>query len=163
MRVSTIPRNCHMVGGLSKALGPVDRTRGTSDGHSFPSWRTGCASDPKAFGACASRISLRISQLDGRVTLTVPEGVSEREALAFAASKRNMDSRTPDQAGRRRDCGAGHAGAAGRSNVPDRAGRRTACCHHRWSDRGSRGAGSGGRAIGRTSQADCAGATGAGV
>jgi predicted metal-dependent hydrolase len=35
----------------------------------------------------ARRISLRISQLDGRVTLTVPEGVSEREALAFAHQK----------------------------------------------------------------------------
>ena len=35
----------------------------------------------------ARRISLRVSQLDGRVTLTLPLGVPEAEALAFAASK----------------------------------------------------------------------------
>lgn len=35
----------------------------------------------------ARRISLRISQLDGRVTLTLPSGVKEAEALEFAASK----------------------------------------------------------------------------
>jgi len=35
----------------------------------------------------ARRISLRVSGLDGRVTLTVPRGVSEAEALKFAASK----------------------------------------------------------------------------
>lgn len=35
----------------------------------------------------ARRISLRISQLDGRVTLTLPTGVKESEALEFAASK----------------------------------------------------------------------------
>jgi len=35
----------------------------------------------------ARRITLRVSQLDGRVTLTVPRGVPEREALAFAAEK----------------------------------------------------------------------------
>ncbi|MEO9779103.1 MAG: SprT family zinc-dependent metalloprotease [Sedimentitalea sp.] len=35
----------------------------------------------------ARRISLRISQLDGRVTLTLPTGVREVEALEFAASK----------------------------------------------------------------------------
>ncbi|MFD2738250.1 M48 family metallopeptidase [Sulfitobacter aestuarii] len=37
--------------------------------------------------ARARRISLRISQLDGRVTLTMPRRVPEREALAFAQSK----------------------------------------------------------------------------
>ncbi len=37
--------------------------------------------------ARARRISLRISQLDGRVTLTLPKGVPEREALAFAREK----------------------------------------------------------------------------
>lgn len=37
--------------------------------------------------ARARRISLRISQLDGRVTLTLPSGVPEREALEFAESK----------------------------------------------------------------------------
>lgn len=37
--------------------------------------------------ARARRISLRISQLDGRVTLTLPPRVPEREALAFAHEK----------------------------------------------------------------------------
>ncbi|MGA9253506.1 MAG: SprT family zinc-dependent metalloprotease [Roseobacter sp.] len=37
--------------------------------------------------ARARRISLRISQLDGRVTLTVPKGVADREAISFAHEK----------------------------------------------------------------------------
>ncbi len=37
--------------------------------------------------ARARRISLRVSGLDGRVTLTLPHGVSEREGLAFARQK----------------------------------------------------------------------------
>jgi predicted metal-dependent hydrolase len=37
--------------------------------------------------ARARRISLRISQLDGRVTLTMPSRLAEGEALAFARSK----------------------------------------------------------------------------
>ena len=37
--------------------------------------------------ARARRISLRISQLDGRVTLTLPKQVAEREALEFAREK----------------------------------------------------------------------------
>lgn len=37
----------------------------------------------------AKRLSLRISQLDGRVTLTVPARVSEREGWAFAQEKRD--------------------------------------------------------------------------
>ena len=37
--------------------------------------------------ARARRISLRISQLDGRVTLTLPRGVPERQALDFARDK----------------------------------------------------------------------------
>ncbi|SDE05565.1 M48 family metallopeptidase [Ruegeria marina] len=37
--------------------------------------------------ARARRISLRISQLDGRVTLTLPRGVAEHEAIEFARSK----------------------------------------------------------------------------
>lgn len=37
--------------------------------------------------ARAKRISLRISQLDGRVTLTLPIGVPDAEALEFAQSK----------------------------------------------------------------------------
>ena len=35
----------------------------------------------------ARRMTLRISRVDGAVTLTVPRGVSEREALAFAREK----------------------------------------------------------------------------
>lgn len=35
----------------------------------------------------ARRISLRVSQLDGRVTLTLPHGVSTREAMDFAQDK----------------------------------------------------------------------------
>lgn len=35
----------------------------------------------------ARRISLRMSQLDGRVTLTLPHRVPEREAIAFAREK----------------------------------------------------------------------------
>ncbi len=35
----------------------------------------------------ARRISLRVSRLDGRVTLTLPHGVPEAEALAFAREK----------------------------------------------------------------------------
>lgn len=35
----------------------------------------------------ARRITLRISRLDGRVTLTLPRGVAEAEALDFARSK----------------------------------------------------------------------------
>lgn len=37
--------------------------------------------------ARARRISLRISQLDGRVTLTYPQSVAESEAIGFARSK----------------------------------------------------------------------------
>ncbi|MEN8658593.1 SprT family zinc-dependent metalloprotease [Marivita sp.] len=39
--------------------------------------------------ARARRMTLRISRVDGAVTLTVPRGVSEREALEFAAEKRD--------------------------------------------------------------------------
>lgn len=49
----------------------------------------------------ARRISLRISQLDGRVTLTLPANVPEAEALAFARSKENWIrghlARRPDE------------------------------------------------------------------
>ncbi|MCR9151451.1 MAG: M48 family metallopeptidase [Rhodobacteraceae bacterium] len=37
--------------------------------------------------ARARRLSLRVSRLDGRVTLTIPAGASEAEAAAFARSK----------------------------------------------------------------------------
>lgn len=53
--------------------------------------------------ARARRISLRISQLDGRVTLTVPKSVREGEALQFARDKegwirRHLDRRPEDVA-----------------------------------------------------------------
>lgn len=37
--------------------------------------------------ARARRLSLRVSSLDGRVTLTVPRGIGQRAALAFARDK----------------------------------------------------------------------------
>jgi len=37
--------------------------------------------------ARARRMTLRVSSIDGRVTLTLPRGVSEREAMAFAGEK----------------------------------------------------------------------------
>lgn len=48
----------------------------------------------------ARRISLRISQLDGRVTLTMPQGIQESEAIEFVESKeqwirKHLDNR-PD-------------------------------------------------------------------
>ena len=51
--------------------------------------------------ARAKRISLRISQLDGRVTLTLPRRLAEREALEFARSKevwirKHLDARGAD-------------------------------------------------------------------
>lgn len=39
--------------------------------------------------ARARRISLRVSGIDGRVTLTLPKGVAEREALDFARSRQD--------------------------------------------------------------------------
>lgn len=52
--------------------------------------------------ARAKRISLRISQLDGRVTLTLPRRVSEAEGIAFAREKEvwlrgHLDKRGSDQ------------------------------------------------------------------
>jgi predicted metal-dependent hydrolase len=51
--------------------------------------------------ARAKRISLRISQLDGRVTLTMPKRLATGEALAFAQSKepwirQHLDARGTD-------------------------------------------------------------------
>ncbi|MEH6647983.1 M48 family metallopeptidase [Sulfitobacter sp.] len=51
--------------------------------------------------AQAKRISLRISQLDGRVTLTMPKRLAEREAIDFARSKeawirKHLDARGGD-------------------------------------------------------------------
>ena len=52
--------------------------------------------------ARAKRISLRISQLDGRVTLTLPRRVSDAEGIAFAREKEawlrgHLDQRGADQ------------------------------------------------------------------
>ena len=49
----------------------------------------------------ARRISLRISALDGRVTLTLPKGLSERKALDFAREKeawmrRHLEAQQPE-------------------------------------------------------------------
>jgi len=44
--------------------------------------------------ARALRLSLRVSGLDGAVTLTVPRGVSEAEALGFARSREDWLRRT---------------------------------------------------------------------
>lgn len=48
------------------------------------------------------RLSLRVSRLDGRVTLSMPKRLPEREALAFLREKepwirQHLASRTPDQ------------------------------------------------------------------
>ena len=49
----------------------------------------------------ARRLSLRVSGLDGQVTLTVPHGVSEAEALGFARSRSDWLRRAlADQPGR---------------------------------------------------------------
>tara|TARA_R110002012_G_scaffold38863_1_gene107764 strand:- start:8564 stop:9253 length:690 start_codon:yes stop_codon:yes gene_type:complete len=53
--------------------------------------------------AQARRISLRISQLDGRVTLTMPKSLKEAEGLAFAREKeswirRHLEARGADVA-----------------------------------------------------------------
>ncbi|WP_417241938.1 M48 family metallopeptidase [Celeribacter sp.] len=50
--------------------------------------------------AQARRLSLRVSRLDGRVTLTMPRHVPEREAVAFVREKemwlrRQLDCQTP--------------------------------------------------------------------
>ena len=47
--------------------------------------------------ARAKRISLRISQLDGRVTLTLPRGVSEARGNRFRARKSRLATRTSRQ------------------------------------------------------------------
>lgn len=39
--------------------------------------------------AWARRITLRVSRMDGRVTLTLPRGVAETEALAFADTRKD--------------------------------------------------------------------------
>lgn len=81
-----IPGKCHMRGGLSKAFAfsPPMRACPVSD--------TVLPGDPPIplilrRSARAKRISLRISQLDGRVTLTIPKRLAAREAFDFARTK----------------------------------------------------------------------------
>ncbi|NOC83617.1 DUF45 domain-containing protein [Ruegeria sp. HKCCD6228] len=77
-----IQLTCHRQRALSKSL----RKRGRDMGeHALP----GTPPVPLRLrkSARARRISLRISQLDGRVTLTYPVGVPESEALSFARTK----------------------------------------------------------------------------
>lgn len=98
--------------------------------------------------ARAKRISLRISQLDGRVTLTLPKRLAEREALEFAQQKEawirsHLEARAEDVqvghgaqlpiggkmlqvvpgAGRKVEVAANHVSVPG---AQDRAGRRLA-------------------------------------
>lgn len=57
--------------------------------------------------ARARRLSLRVSQLDGRVTLTMPKGVSEREARSFAQEKSDWISKALDKIGETVDVAPG--------------------------------------------------------
>jgi len=57
--------------------------------------------------ARARRISLRISQLDGRVTLTLPRGISEAEGIAFAREKESWLRGHLDQRGADQEIGLG--------------------------------------------------------
>lgn len=80
-----IQRLCHMQGVLSSQKpNSLSREPRMSDPH--------LPGDPPIplilrRSAQAKRISLRISQLDGRVTLTMPKRLAEREAIDFARSK----------------------------------------------------------------------------
>lgn len=82
-----VSANCHNSGGVSKALTLPVNIKGMNHmgDHILP------GIPPVALtlrrSARAKRISLRVSGLDGRVTLTLPRGVPEREALAFAHQK----------------------------------------------------------------------------
>ena len=57
--------------------------------------------------ARARRISLRVSALDGRVTLTLPRGVSEKQGLAFAVEKAEWLRRNTAQHGTSEVVGVG--------------------------------------------------------
>lgn len=57
--------------------------------------------------ARARRISLRLSQLDGRVTLTLPTRVPQSEAIAFAREKEEWLRGHISQQGQRVDVGLG--------------------------------------------------------
>lgn len=59
--------------------------------------------------ARARRMTLRISRVDGSVTLTVPRGVSERQALAFAAEQQDWVLRHLAQQAAPVLVGAGHS------------------------------------------------------
>lgn len=70
--------------GTVKAFG-TDEGKDRMADHSLP----GAPAVPLTLrrNARARRITLRVSQLDGRVTLTLPRGVPEAEALEFARSR----------------------------------------------------------------------------
>lgn len=57
--------------------------------------------------ARARRISLRISRLDGRITLTIPNGVAEREGVAFLREREDWLRGHLEQLGEVRKVGAG--------------------------------------------------------
>lgn len=94
-----IPRNCHMQRMLSSQKpDPLSREHLMSEPHIL-------GNPPISLilkrSTQAKRISLRISQLDGRVTLTMPKRLAEREALDFARSKevwirQHLDARGGD-------------------------------------------------------------------
>lgn len=95
-----IQGKCHMTWVLSKALARAYRYGiGMSD-----TYLPGNPPIPLILrrSARARRISLRISQLDGRVTLTMPKRLPVRDALAFAESKddwirRHLSERGEDE------------------------------------------------------------------
>lgn len=85
-----------MCGGLSKAFGRARRTgakpRPTGGRGSKVAEELTIPGDPPITvllrpSAQARRLSLRVSRLDGRVTLTLPRGAGRREAEAFARDK----------------------------------------------------------------------------
>jgi predicted metal-dependent hydrolase len=76
-----IAATCHMLIEVSKALTP-------DSGEMLHMGRCVLEGNPPIAvalkrSARARRLSLRISRLDGRVTLTIPSGVAERESVAF--------------------------------------------------------------------------------
>lgn len=88
MALRTIRATCHNRGEVSKALRNPARTvplKWHMGEHILP------GNPPVALilrrSARARRISLRVSALDGRVTLTLPPGVPEARALDFAGQK----------------------------------------------------------------------------
>ena len=85
-----IRANCHNRGRVSKAFEAMTGMNRVEEGQVMS--RHVLPGDPPVElllkrSSRARRISLRVSGVDGRVTLTLPRGVSEREALEFAGEK----------------------------------------------------------------------------